>query len=171
MNDLTDMLVSWQHTNNSLDYVLPDDKFVLNKELFMARNALFSGLVYDEREIPLETAHIGSEAFYVVEDNGFHRHVDAEEVDRQVLAIFLKHIEENKELAVEQALKFMGRDDLFTKAAIDASMRNVDLDAIIEQGIPEQARNMMGMLGFRIIINHHGEIIRMDQPSAAENYD
>ena len=137
----------------------------------MARNALFAGLVYDEREIPLETAHIGTDAFYIVDDNGFHRHVDAEDVDRQVLTIFLQHIEENKELAVEQALKFMGRDDLFTKAAIDASMRNIDLEAIIDQGIPEQARNMMGMLGFRIIINHHGEIIRMDQPSVADDFD
>ena len=137
----------------------------------MARNALFTGLVYDEREIPLQTTQIGPDAFYVVDDNGFHRHVDAEEVDRQVLAIFIQHLEENKDLAVEQALKFMGRDDLFTKAAIDASMKNIDLDAIIKQGIPEQARNMMGMLGFRIIINHHGELIRMDQPSAPDDYD
>ena len=137
----------------------------------MARHALFSGLVYDEREIPIETAQIGDDAFYVVDDNGFHRHVDAEEVDRQVLPIFMKHIEEKKEMAVEQALKFMGREDLFTKAAVDASMRNIDLDAIIQQGIPEQARNMMGMLGFRIIINHHGEIVRMDQPSAPSDFD
>lgn len=137
----------------------------------MARHALFSGLVYDEREIPIETAQIGDDAFYVVDDNGFHRHVDAEEVDRQVLTIFMQHIEENKELAVEQALKFMGSEDLFTKAAVDASMKNVDLDAIIKQGIPEQARNMMGMLGFRIIINHHGEIVRMDQPSAPDDFD
>ena len=137
----------------------------------MARHALFSGLVYDEREIPIETAQIGDDAFYVVDDNGFHRHVDAEEVDRQVLTIFMQHIEENKELAVEQALKFMGSEDLFTKAAVDASMKKVDLDAIIKQGIPEQARNMMGMLGFRIIINHHGEIVRMDQPSAPDDFD
>lgn len=137
----------------------------------MARNALFAGLVYDEREIPLEIAHIGPDAFYVVDDNGFHRHVDAEEVDRQVLAIFIEHLEENKDLAVEQALNFMGRDDLFTKAAIDASMRNVDLDAIIQQGIPEQARNMMGMLGFRIIIDIYGEVLRLDQPAAPEDFD
>ena len=141
------------------------------KDKKMARNALFTGLVYDEREIPLETTQIGQDAFYVVDDNGFHRHVDAEDVDRQVLAIFIQHLEENKDLAVEQALKFMGRDDLFTKAAIDASMKNIDLDAIIKQGIPEQARNMMGMLGFRIIINHHGELIRMDQPSVPDDYD
>ena len=137
----------------------------------MARQALFAGLVYDEREIPVEVSYVGAEAYYVVDDNGFLRHIDTEQVDRQVLSVFLQQLEENKELAVEQALKFLGRDDLFTKAAIDASMRNIDMDQIVAQGIPEQARNMMGMLGFRIIINLHGEVVRLDQPSAPEDYD
>jgi hypothetical protein len=39
------------------------------------------------------------------------------------------------------------------------------MDQIMAQGIPEQARNMLGMLGFRIIINFHGEVIRLDQPA------
>lgn len=137
----------------------------------MARQALFAGLVYDERERLVDTTLIGDEANYVVDDNGFHRHIDAEFVDRQVLAVFIQQLQDNKELAVEQALNFMGRDDLFTKAAIDASMRNIDLDQIIAQGIPEQARNMMGMLGFRIIINYHGEVIRLDQPAMPDDYD
>jgi hypothetical protein len=137
----------------------------------MARQALFAGLVYDEREIPVEVSYVGAEAYYVVDDNGFLRHIDTEQVDRQVLSVFLEQLEENKELAVEQALKVLGRDDLFTKAAIDASMRNIDMDQIVEQGIPEQARNMMGMLGFRIIINIHGEVVRLNQPAAPEDYD
>ena len=137
----------------------------------MVQQALFKGLVYDEREIPLETVEIGSDAFYVVDDSGFLRHVDADAIDRQVLSIFLENLEDNKDIAVEQALRMLGKDDLFTKAAIDASMRNIDLDKIIEQGIPEQARNMMGMLGFRIIINHHGEIVRIDQPTATDDFD
>ena len=137
----------------------------------MAHRALFAGLVYDEREIPLETVYIGSEAFYVVNDSGFLRHVEADEIDRYVITIFLQHLEENKDMAVEQALRLIGKDDLFTKAAVDASMRNIDLDKIIKQGLPEQARNMMGMLGFRIIINHHGEIVRIDQPTAPDNFD
>lgn len=137
----------------------------------MARQALFTGLIYDEREIPVEVSYVGSEAYYVVDDSGFLRHIDSEQVDRQVLGVFLQQLEENKDLAVEQALKFLGRDDLFTKAAIDASMRNIDMDQIVEQGIPEQARNMMGMLGFRIIINIHGEVVRLDQPAAPEDYD
>ncbi len=137
----------------------------------MAREALFAGLVYDEREVPVEIAYVGTEANYVVDDNGFLRHIDSEIIDRQVLSVFIQQLQDNQELAVEQALNFLGRDDLFTKAALDASMRNIDLDQIIEQGIPEQARTMMGMLGFRIIINHHGEVLRLDQPALPDDYD
>ncbi|MDX1613431.1 MAG: hypothetical protein R3300_03920 [Candidatus Promineifilaceae bacterium] len=137
----------------------------------MTRQALFRGLVYDEFERPVATTQVGSEAFYVVDDNGFLRHIDAEEVDRQVLSIFLTQLEENKDLAVEQALRMMGKDDIFTKAALDASMRNIDMDQIIAQGIPEQARNFLGMLGFRILINLHGEVVGLDQPAAPEGFD
>jgi hypothetical protein len=131
----------------------------------MARNALFVGLVYDESDNPVEVSHIGSDAHYVVDDAGFHRHINSEEVDRQVLHVFLQQLAENKDMAVEQALNFLGKDDIFTKAAVDASMRNVNVEEILKQGIPEQARNMMGMVGFRIVIDVHGQVVRLDQPT------
>ncbi len=134
----------------------------------MARQALFEGLVSDEYEQPVTTATVGGEAFYVVDDDGFHRHVDADGVDRQVLSIFLQQLEENKDMAIEQAMNMMGKDDLFTKAAIDAQLRNIDMDQIMAQGIPMQARDMLGMLGFRVLINVHGEVIDIRQPSAPE---
>jgi len=135
----------------------------------MARQAMFAGLVYDDYERLVETAVVGHEANYVIDDDGFHRHIDAEVVDRQVLGFFLKQLEENKDLAIEQALNMMGTDDIFAKAALDAQLRNIDMDQIIAQGIPEQARNMLGMLGFRIIINFHGEVIRLDQPTMPDS--
>lgn len=131
----------------------------------MSFNALFDGLVYDEQENLVEVTHIGGDAHYVVDDAGFHRHINSEEVDRQVLKVLVQQLQENKDMAVEQALNFIGKDDLFTKAAVDASMRNVNIDQILKQGIPAQARDMMGMVGFRIIINLHGEVVRIDQPA------
>jgi hypothetical protein len=131
----------------------------------LARQALFAGLVYDERDNPAPVTTVGGDAFYVVDDDGFLRHIEAEEVDRQVLAFFLEQLEENKDLAIGQAMNMMGKDDIFTKAALDAQMRNIDADQIIEQGIPEQARHAMGMVGFRVIIDVHGEVIRIDQPA------
>ena len=138
---------------------------VLAKENGMGQQALFTGLVYDEDENLVETAVVGEETFYVVDDNGFLRHIEAEEVDRQVLQVFVEQLHENKDMAIEQALRMMGQDDLLTKAALDAQMRNVSVDQILQQGIPEQAREMMGMVGFRVVINVHGELVRFDQPA------
>lgn len=131
----------------------------------MANKALFQGLVYDEYDNPVQTAFVGANVHYVVNDAGFLRHIDSEMVDRQVLSFFLEQLEQNKDIAVEQALNMMGKDDLFTKAAVDASLNNISMDQIIEQGIPTQARDMMGLLGFRVIINVHGEVVRLDQPA------
>ncbi len=131
----------------------------------MAGQALFEGLVYDEQENLLTIAHIGNEAFYIVDDEGFLRHVNAEDVDRQVLGFFLEQLEDNKDIAVEQALSMLGKDDLFTKAAVDAQLNNVDMEQIMAQGIPLQARNMLGMLGFQITINLHGQVTAINQPS------
>jgi len=134
----------------------------------MAVQALFEGLVFDEQERLLSTTQVGGEAFYIVDDDGFLRHINAEDVDRQVLGFFLEQLEDNKEIAVEQALSMLGKDDLFTKAAIDAQLRNIDMDEIIAQGIPLQARNMLGMLGFRITINLHGQVTAINQPTAPD---
>ena len=137
----------------------------------MARQAMFDGLVYDEVDNLLTTAVIGGEAQYVFDDAGFRRHIDADAVDRQVVAFFLSQLQENKELAVEQALKMLGSDDLLTKAAVDASLRNINMDQIMAQGVPAQARDMLGMLGFRVVVNLHGEVVRLEQPSAASDDD
>lgn len=135
----------------------------------MAQQTMFAGLVYDEHDNLVETAVVGGEAQYVIDDDGFRRHIDAEIVDRQVLGFFLEQLEDNKDLAVEQALRMLGSDDLLTKAAIDASLRNINMDQIIAQGVPAQARDMLGMLGFRITIDVHGEVIRLDQPAAPDD--
>ncbi len=134
----------------------------------MAKNALFSGLVFDEEGRPVLTTFVGEEAVYVIDDNGFYRHIDAEQIDRQVVNVFIEQLQENRDIAVTEALKFMQQDDLFTKAALDASIDSVSPDQIVAQGIPQQARDMLGMMGFRIIINFHGEILRLEQPAAPE---
>lgn len=131
----------------------------------MARQALFDGLVFDENENLLATTQVGSEAYYIFDDAGFLRHIRAEDVDRQVLGFFLQQLEDNKEVAVAQALSMLGKDDLFTKAAIDAQLSQVNMEEIMAQGIPAQARDMLAMLGFRIMINVHGEVVEIDQPS------
>lgn len=135
----------------------------------MGIRALFNGLVYDEEENVVETAFVGKTAYYVIDDDGFRRHIDAEELDRQVLDFFLGQLEGNKDIAVEQMMSMMGQDDLFTKAAVSSSIDDANADQILEQGIPSQARDMLGMMGFRIRINYRGELLGIDQPSAPDN--
>ena len=135
----------------------------------MSNKALFAGLVIDESGQLLEVVSIGDEAQYVLDDHGFRRHIDAEVVDRQVLAQLQAQIEANKE-AVEQGLmKMMGSEDIFTKAAIDQSIQN--MDQVLAQGLPDDARQMLGMMGFRVVVNYHGEVLRIDQPGVVDDSD
>ena len=135
----------------------------------MSNTALFAGLVVDENGQPLEVTYLGDEAQYVLDDNGFRRHIDAEIVDRQVLAHLQGQIEANKDAVEEGIMKMMGSEDLFTKAAIDKSIK--DMDQVLKQGIPAEARQMLGMMGFRVVVNYHGEVIRIDQPGVADDSD
>lgn len=132
----------------------------------MSRRALFEGLVVDTQGRPVAAATVGDEAQYVVVEDEFKFHVPAEQVDRQVLAQLREQIVANKEAVTEGAMRMLGQDDLFTKAMIDSSLNNMDdhFTRLIEQGLPESARAYLGMLGFRITLNYHGEVVRFDQP-------
>ena len=135
----------------------------------MSNTALFAGLVVDENGQSLEVTYLGDEAQYVLDDNGFRRHIDAEIVDRQVLAHLQGQIEANKDAVEEGIMKMMGSEDIFTKAAIDKSIK--DMDQVLKQGIPDEARQMLGMMGFRVVVNYHGEVLRIDQPGVADDSD
>ena len=136
----------------------------------MAGKALFAGLIVDEYRNPVGAAQVGGEAFYVVDDDGFHRHISSEFVDRQVLEHFLEMIEGNEELIAEGTMKMIGQEDIFTKAMIETSLKNVDeqIHMILDQGLPEEARTWLGMIGFGVVINVHGEVIDVIQPSVSD---
>ncbi len=129
--------------------------------------AVFEGLVYDENDQQLGVSFVGDEACYVIDDAGFKRHISSEQIDRQVLGTLLGQIEENKDVITEQTVKMLGQDDLFTHAIIQNQLENVDeqMKRILEQGLPESGRNYMGLLGFKIVVNYHGEVLRVEQPA------
>lgn len=137
----------------------------------MAKMGLFAGLVVDEDGQPIDVAMVGGEAFYVVEDYGFRRHVESEEVDRQVLDHLKEMIEGHEDLITEGTMKMIGQDDVFTKAMIETSLKDMDaqFDQLLEQGLPEEARAWMGMLGFQVVINLHGEVVRVEQPGITDD--
>ncbi len=130
--------------------------------------AFFEGLVTTEDGAPVEVTNVGATAYYVVDDQGFRRHIEARAVDRTVLEQFMSQLQEHREEAVMAMLTQLGQDDLFTKAALDSTVRNLNLEQILDQGLPQQARQWLGMLGFRVVIDLHGDVVRVDMPSAPE---
>jgi len=139
----------------------------------MASKALFEGLVIDEYEQPVGATMVGAEAFYVVDDGGFLRHIESELVDRQVLEEIAGMIEGHEDLISENTMKMIGQEDIFTKASIEASLKNIDqqFNALLQTGLPEEARAWMGMSGFQVVIDIHGELIRIQQPTASSGDD
>jgi hypothetical protein len=134
----------------------------------MAKHALFSGLVIDESDRPVSSTQVGEESFYVVDDQGFLRHIPSEQVDRQVLAEMGKMLEGHEEELSEQAAKMLGQDDPFSRAAIEKRLENLDgqVDEVLAAGLPEASRAYLGMTGFKVRINLHGDLLEIQQPGS-----
>ena len=134
----------------------------------MITKAVFEGLVFDENDNVLEISYVGGEPCYVINDAGFMRHIPAQQVDTQVLDEMREQIIENKDVISEQTAKMIGQDDIFTHAIINNQLENIDdqMNHLMEQGMPESGRTYLGMLGFKIVVNYHGEVVRVDQPTA-----
>ncbi len=132
----------------------------------MTNKAVFEGLVFDENDKVANVVYIGQEPCYVVDDDGFKRHITSEYVDRQVLETMGSWIEGHEDILSEQAAKMLGQDDLFSVAAISSQLKNIEgqFEKVLEIGLPEDTRAYLGMMGFRIRINVHGEVQDVDQP-------
>lgn len=133
--------------------------------------AIFEGLVTDESGKPAEVIYVGTEPTYVIYEDGFKYHIDARKVDEQVLATFEGHVKENESLISESVMKLMGKDDIFTKAAVASNVRNFEktYPQLFENGIPEGTRQYLGMLGFRVTMNRHGDIVGINMPAATDD--
>lgn len=127
---------------------------------------MFSGLVVDEYDNPVESTYVGEEAMYVVNDAGFRRHIPSEQIDRAVMEIMIEMIEGHEDELSKQAATMLGQDDLFSQAVLENQLLNIDqqIDKMLETGIPEEGRAYLGMMGFKIRINLHGELLEVIQP-------
>jgi len=139
----------------------------------LPNKAIFTGLVFDEYDNPVQSGWIGDEPAYIVDDQGFKRHIPAEEVDRQVWRMMQEQIEGREDLLSEQAAKMLGQDDIFTMAAIQNQLKNLDaqFDQLAQIGIPEETRMYLGMMGFKIIVSIHGDVLDIVQPGMINNTD
>lgn len=135
------------------------------------KKQLFAGLVFDESGRPAESAYVGEDPCYVVDDSGFRRHIPSEQVDRQVLANMQELIKGSEDLVSEQAAKMIGQEDPFSVAAITHQLKNMDkqFDQMLQVGFPEETRAYLGMMGFKVVINYHGDVVSVEQPGVASD--
>jgi hypothetical protein len=124
--------------------------------------AIFAGLISNEEGQPVDVTYIGDEAFYVIPDGDFRRHVEAASVDNAVLETLREKITDMQDVVVQGVLDFLGKDDLFTKASIDMALKNFDQS--FRQADPEQWKPWLGLLGFKVVVNVHGEVVRVEYP-------
>ncbi len=131
------------------------------------RKALFEGLIVDEFGRQVTTAYVGDDSCYVVDDNGFNKHILSEQVDCQVLEMMREQMAGKEDLLSEQTAKMLGTDDIFSRAMIETQLKNIDqqFENLLDMGIPEESRAYMGMLGFKIVININGDVVKLDQPA------
>ncbi len=134
----------------------------------MSKQAVFAGLVSDENNQPVEVVYVGDEPMYVVNDAGFRRHIPSESVDRQVFSFMAEQMKGHEDIISEQTAKMIGQEDLFTRAMIMNQLKKLDqqFDNLLLTGLPEEARAYLGMMGFRVVINYHGEVVDIVQPGA-----
>jgi hypothetical protein len=134
---------------------------------------LFHGLVFSEEGKPLSAARVGEEPFYVLDDAGFLRHIRAREIDESILHWLWEQIRGHEQELAEQAARMTGQEDLFSRAVLQHSLAHPEsyVEEIFRQGLPESTRMWMGMMGFRAIVDMHGDLLRVEQPARAAGED
>lgn len=129
------------------------------------QRAIFSGLISNEDGDPVDATTLGDEPFYVIPDGDFRRHVEAAAIDDTVIEIIRERLTSMQDVVVRGVLDFLGKDDLFTKVSIDMALKNFDQS--FRQADPEQWKPWLGMMGFRVIVNIHGEVVEVEFPEQA----
>jgi hypothetical protein len=136
----------------------------------MSKKAVFEGLIFDEQDKIVTTTFVGDEATYVVDDDGFLRHIPCQYVDRQVLDFLKEQILENKDILTDQTAKMLGQEDIFTRAVIENQLAGIDdqMDLLMNMGLPQNNREYLGMVGFKVRIDVHGDVLEIIQPTTSD---
>ena len=131
------------------------------------KRALFEGLVFDTADQPLAVTWVGGDPSYVLDDGGFLRHIPAEEVDQQVWDTLTSGISGNEDFLSEQTAKILGQEDIFSIAVIRQQLENsqAQFEQLRSTGLPQDMRSYLGMTGFRIVVDFHGDVVEIKQPA------
>jgi hypothetical protein len=128
------------------------------------RRALFADLVFNEEGQLVKVVDIGGVPHYAVPDGDFLRHVEAEVVDRQIVAELKERILPMKDAIIEGVVHMLGEEDLFTRPAIVQAIEN--MDRILEPGAVDvdELRTALWMTKFRAVVDVHGDLVHLETP-------
>lgn len=129
--------------------------------------ALFGDLVFNEEGQPARVVYVGGDPHYAVPDGDFLRHVEAEYVDRQVVAVIQERILEMRDAVTEGVIHLLGQEDLFTRASIEHTIDNLDRILDSSDVDVDELRTALWMTGFRVTVNVHGDVVHVEMPGWA----
>jgi hypothetical protein len=132
-----------------------------------SREPLFLGLVFSEDGKSLTAADVGGEPFYILDDAGFRRHIRARRLDESILHWLWGQMKGHEQELAEQAARMTGQEDIFSRAVLQQSFAHPEayVEEIFRHGLPESTRMWLGMMGFRAIVDVHGDLLRVEQPA------
>jgi hypothetical protein len=130
----------------------------------VVRRALFADLVFNEEGEPARAVTIGDVPHYAVPDGDFLRHVEAEHVDRQIVAAIQERVLAMRDVVTEGLIHMLGEEDLFTRPSIEHAIEH--MDRILEPGAVDvdELRTALWMTGFRATVDVHGELVHLELP-------
>ena len=91
--------------------------------------------------------------------------MDAEKIDRSIFKEMTSWVKGHEDVIGKEAAKMMGQDDLFTTAQMINELKNIDhqIDKMMQAGFPQEQKSYMGMMGFKVIIDYHGDLVEVCQ--------
>jgi hypothetical protein len=138
----------------------------------VTRRALFADLIFNEEGQPTKVVQIGGVPHYAVPDGDFLRHVEAEYVDRQIVALIQERILAMRDIVTEGVIHMLGQENLFTRASIEHAIENMDRILEADDVDVDELRTALWMTGFRATVNVHGDVVHLELPGwEPEAYD
>jgi hypothetical protein len=91
-------------------------------------------------------------------------------VEKHSTSSMMMDFEGNEELISLGTMRMLGQEDIFTKAAIEESLRKADqqFEALLQTGLPEDMLAWLGMMGFQVRIDVHGDVLEVIQPAGPD---
>jgi hypothetical protein len=130
----------------------------------VVRRALFADLVFNQEGQAAKAVYIGQVPHYAIPDGDFLRHVEAEYIDRQIVGMIKERVMGMRDVITEGVIHMLGEEDLFTRPSIQHAIEN--MDRILEPGVVDvdELRTALWMTGFRVTVDVHGDVVRLEIP-------